>query len=149
MRQWTCALVLLLCGCGGTQSSSTTVKGQEVDIVMTAGIWDGTYEGVESGRRGTIHFELVQGYGVTEGKVVMNAGDPTKAVPLSIKFIDIGKGTIQGKLAPYTDPQCNCQVETEFIGRRQGNVVSGTFTTTMVGTNKTQRGTWQAQRVKK
>jgi hypothetical protein len=149
MKHWPCALALLALGCGGSQAPATNVKGQEVDIVMFAGTWTGTYEGVESGRKGTIHFELVQGYGVTEGKVIMNAGDPTKAVPLAVKFVDLGQGQVKGKLVPYTDPQCNCEVETEFIGKRQGHTVSGTFTTTIVGTTKVQRGTWRAERVKK
>ena len=36
---------------------------------------------------------------------------------------------------PYTDPACDCEVETTFVGRVAGDTIEGTFTTTPSGQN--------------
>ena len=114
---------------------------------MLAGKWEGTYEGNESGRQGTVSFDLFAGYRVAEGKVMMNAGaDPSTARALSIQFVQVGGKQLSGKLEQYTDPACSCAVQTEFVGEVHGNTIGGTFSTHPVGSTKSQSGRWSATR---
>jgi hypothetical protein len=140
-----CALAFTLVGCA-TSGSSVEVQGGDVDISLMAGRWEGTYEGIESGRKGTVNLDLTAGYHFAEGKVVMNAADPARAQPLTIKFVEIGGRQLKGKIEPYTDPGCKCTVDTEFVGQVQGDTMRGTFTTQPVGGTQKQSGRWIAQR---
>ena len=137
--------VFLLAACGSS-SASVPVKGKESDVVLLAGKWVGEYEGRESGRRGSIRFDLALGYHVAEGEVIMRpAGDAAAEVPLQIKFVNVGEHRVSGKIAPYTDPACKCAVETEFSGRVEGGTMDGTFVTRGAGIAE-QTGRWSAQR---
>jgi hypothetical protein len=139
--------MLLLCGGCAASNSSVAVEGNDVDVSLLSGKWAGTYEGTHSGRKGTVSLDLAGGNRVAEGKVVMNtAGDPTGAHELSIKFVQVGGRKLTGTLTPYTDPQCNCMVETEFVGVMTGDNFSGTFSSAPVGAAKQPAGTWTAQR---
>ena len=147
MRLWpACALLWMVTGCA-LNSTSVVVQGSDEDVSLLAGKWEGTYEGIDSGRQGGISFDLFAGDRIAEGKVIMNAGgDPTKARTLQIQFVQVGGKQLSGKIEPYTDPQCNCPVVSEFVGERQGKVMGGTFTTHPVGSTKTQAGRWTASR---
>lgn len=132
----------------GASSATVPVKGAETDVAMLAGKWEGNYAGTDSGRRGSIHFDLTLGHHTAEGQVLMGAGDgAAQAVPLQIKFISVGGGGISGKIAPYTDPGCKCTVETEFTGRVDGPSMTGTFVTKGEALPQAQNGTWTAQRM--
>jgi hypothetical protein len=139
------AVALVAVGCGPASSTTVPVKGSDVQVLLLAGKWVGTYEGVESGRKGVIVFDLSQGSTYAEGKVVMNADDPAKATTLPIKLVETAeKGTIKGAIGPYEDPGLKVQVETEFIGTRKGDVIQGTFITHPVGAkDKAQNGKWK------
>lgn len=148
-------LALLLATCAaacGASSASVPVKGAETDVAMLAGKWEGSYEGTDSGRRGSIHFDLTLGHHTAEGHVLMGAGAGAGAggaatpVPLQIKFVAVAGGGVSGKIAPYTDPGCSCTVETEFTGRVDGESMAGTFVTTGASLPAPQSGTWTAQR---
>jgi hypothetical protein len=147
MRLWpACALLWIVGGCAAT-GSSVAVQGSDVDVSVLAGKWEGTYEGTDSGRQGTITFDLFAGYRLAEGKVMMNAGgDPANAKPLQIQFVQVGGKQLSGKIEQYTDPQCSCAVQTEFVGEVHGNVIGGTFITHAVGSTKNQSGRWTANR---
>jgi hypothetical protein len=139
------AVALVAVGCGPASSTSVQVKGTETSVLLLAGKWVGTYEGVESGRKGVIQFDLTQGSTFAEGKVVMNADDPAKATTVPIKFVEAAeKGMVKGVIGPYLEPALKVQVETEFIGARRGDIISGTFTTRAVGSaDKGQAGKWK------
>ncbi len=139
------AFALAAVGCGPASSTSVQVKGSETSVLLLAGKWVGTYEGIESGRKGVIQFDLSQGSTYAEGKVIMNADDPAKSATLPIKFVEAAeKGIIKGGIGPYLDPGLKVQVETEFIGARKGDVITGTFTTRPVGSaEKGQTGKWK------
>jgi hypothetical protein len=123
------------------------VQGTDADVSVLAGRWEGSYEGIESGRQGAISFDLFAGYRVAEGKVMMNSvADPTHAKALQIQFVQVGGPKISGKIEPYTDPGCNCSVMTEFVGEVHGNTIGGTFTTHPVGSPQSQSGRWSATR---
>ena len=138
------ALVLSLSACGGS-SSQVPVKGTDSQVVSLAGEWEGEYKGEESGRSGPIKFSLTVGRHTAEGTVVMGG-----QTPLQIKFVELeGGGSVSGKIEPYTDPSCNCMVETEFSGQRVNERIDGTFTTKVIQTGATQHGTWGVARVAK
>ena len=147
MRLWPmCAFLWMVGGCA-TTGSAVAVQGSDSDVSVLAGKWEGSYEGLESGRQGTISFDLFAGYRLAEGKVMMNAGgDPSQAKPLQIQFVQVGGKQLSGKIEPYTDPQCSCNVLTEFVGEMHGNTIGGTFTSHPVGSTKSQSGRWTANR---
>ena len=138
-------ILISLAACGSTQPM-VDVSGKDSDVTQLAGRWEGTYSGRESGRSGTVFFDLVAGYHSAEGKVIMNAGDPAKARELKLKFIEIEGRRLSGTIAPYTDPACNCTVQTTFVGAVKGNLLEGTFTTRPLGGSTEQGGTWSATR---
>ncbi len=126
--------------CGGS-ANQVEVKGGESDLAGLAGEWEGSYTGIESGRSGPVSFSLALGRHTADGTVLMG-GD----TPLKIQFLAVEGGTLNGKIDPYTDPSCNCQVSTEFVGTQDGDLISGTFTTTVVGTDTVQTGEWSVNR---
>lgn len=131
---------LAFVACGGGQKQ-VEVKGKETETAKLAGEWEGTYEGKESGRTGTVKFSLQLGMHTAEGEVFMGG-----ETPLKIQFIDVEGGQIQGTIAPYTDPNCNCQVETSFIGIVDGDQIKGEFSTKVGATGQIQTGSWQVTR---
>lgn len=130
----------LLTGCGGSQKD-VEVKGAETDMAKLAGDWEGTYEGKESGRSGTAKFSLQLGRHTAEGNVFMG-GD----TPLKIQFVQVEGGQIEGTIAPYTDPNCSCEVQTTFLGTLSGDTISGMFSTKIGATGQIQTGTWSVTR---
>jgi len=139
--------ISLLCAACATTQPMVDVQGKDLDVTQLAGRWEGTYHGKDSGRSGTVTFDLIAGYRVAEGKVVMNAlADPAHAQPLQVKFVEIEGRQVGGTISPYTDPACNCTVETKFVGRLTGRLIEGTFTTHPVGGTQEQGGTWSVSR---
>jgi hypothetical protein len=138
------AVVLSLAACGGS-SSQVPVKGTDSQVISLAGTWEGEYKGDESGRSGPITFTLTVGRHTAEGTVVMN-----NQTPLQIKFVELeGGGGVSGTIEAYTDPGCNCQVETQFSGQRVNERIDGTFTTKALESGQTQHGTWGVARTSK
>jgi hypothetical protein len=132
-------VLVALTACGAGQKD-VSVRGKDSDLVALAGDWEGEYHGIESGRSGKVRFSLQLGRHVAEGQVFM--GNET---PLKIEFIEVEDGRLKGTIAPYTDPNCNCEVETSFLGRRiDPDTVSGEFETKVQG--QTQTGTWRVNR---
>ncbi len=132
--------VATLAACGGSQKQ-VEVKGKETETAKLAGDWEGTYEGNESGRSGPVRFSLQLGRHTADGEVVMGG-----ETPLRIQFIEVAGGKVEGKIAPYTDPNCECEVETSFIGTVSGDTISGMFSTKIGATGQIQTGTWQVTR---
>jgi hypothetical protein len=128
-------MLAMLMGCGGGQKE-VAVQGSESDLEQVAGDWQGEYKGTESGRSGPVSFSLRLGFHIAEGEVVMGG-----ATPLKIEFIKVKHGEIKGTIAPYTDPNCSCQVETTFFGILGNSAINGTFETKLA-TGQIQSGTW-------
>jgi hypothetical protein len=129
-----------LVACGGSQKD-VEVKGKETETAKLAGEWEGSYEGKESGRTGTVKFSLQLGMHTAEGEVFMGG-----ETPLKVQFIEVEGGQIQGTIAPYTDPNCDCQVETSFLGIISGDSISGQFSTKIGATGQIQTGSWEVAR---
>jgi hypothetical protein len=132
--------LLIVAACGGG-ASEVAVKGPDLDLARLAGDWLGDYHGTESGRQGPIHFQLQLGQHTADGTVLMGGANPLK-----IQFISISHDKVSGKIDPYTDPQCQCQVQTEFDGTVAGNAIEGTFTTKVIGKDVEQHGSWSVKR---
>jgi hypothetical protein len=141
LRTYAVATVFAFGACGGA-NTQVEVKGGDPDLASLAGNWEGNYQGQESGRTGTIKFALELGRHTADGEVFMGGSN----TPLQISFVAVQKGQISGKIQPYTDPSCTCQVETEFLGDVVGNIIDGTFTTKVVANGVEQHGTWKVTR---
>jgi hypothetical protein len=153
----------LLGACGGSSTAATPVpvSGSTKDMAALAGEWSGEYLSLESGRSGSIVFNLKAGTDSATGDVIMSAmtggprgGDQTSPQPdaaptppqvLAIRFVSIEGGRVQGKLDPYIEPTCKCQLTTVFDGRLYGKELSGTYTT-MLPDGRVQSGRWSVTR---
>ena len=123
------------------------------DLAALAGKWTGEYSSEATGRTGSIVFEFKSGEKVGRGDVLMvpkGAQDPG-VIPqvLNINFINAAGGVLRGTMDPYTDPSCDCQVQTTFVGRQSGDTIEGTFTTTPSGKAPITTGRWKITRQKK
>ena len=147
MRGWTTGIVaaiVALAACQGAQPP-VPVMG---DVAALAGRWEGEYGSRETGRAGSILFTLEPGTDTAHGEVLMvprelelppspRPGDPEgldrrlaqppQALPIS--FVRATDGRVEGRLAPYRDPDCGCLLTTSFIGRLiDASTFEGTFT---------------------
>ena len=129
------------------------------DLSALAGRWVGEYSSTETGRTGSIVFELKSGDKVARGDVLMkpkvdaqNANDKLRTMPqmLNINFVSATGGVLRGTMDPYSDPSCDCQVQTTFVGKLSGDTIEGTFTTTPQGSaGNITTGRWKMTREKK
>jgi len=132
------SILFVLAACGGAQS--VEVKGGEGDLAALAGHWEGDYTGTESGRSGPVTFDLELGRHTADGTVLMGG-----ETPLKIQFVAVEGGQLSGKIEPYTDPACSCEVQTEFVGTLNGDAITGSFTTEVAGMGE-QHGEWSVVR---
>ena len=142
MRNLLFTFAIVLGACGGSQKA-VEVKGDDNEMAKIVGDWTGDYHGVESGRDGTIDFSLELGRHTAIGEIHMGAPD---APPLKIEFVAVDGGKISGSVAPYTDPNCTCEVQTTFTGTVAGDTISGTFETKISANGQVQTGDWQVTR---
>lgn len=136
------------------------------DLTALTGRWVGEYSSSDTGRTGSIVFELRSGDKVARGDVLMKpkvepqttgkslpgTNDTLRTMPqmLNINFVSATGGVLRGTMDPYTDPTCDCQVQTTFVGRLSGDTIEGTFTTTPQGAGgNITTGRWKMTREKK
>jgi hypothetical protein len=130
---------------------------------LLVGSWSGEYSSAETGRSGSISFDMASEKDTAYCDVVMTPKphtvqttareqppveivNPEFAQPLKIRFIRLGEGRVSGTLNPYLDPECSCAVNTTFEGRTIGaNIIEGTFITRGDGV-PTSSGTWKVNR---
>jgi hypothetical protein len=153
--------VLLACASNPTP---VTVSGEAADRASLAGKWSGEYNSQVTGRTGSIVFNLSPAGDAATGDVVMipkGYGRPLtrferttttsmqntdNSQVLTIKPVRVSGDTVSGVLDAYRDPQCDCAVETSFIGVLSGNTINGTFTTRGSPSIAPQTGTWRVKR---
>lgn len=138
------ALTLALSACAGS-ASSVPVKGPQEQVLQLAGDWEGSFDGATSGRQGEIRFELTAGRHIASGQVVM-FDEQAQQRPLGIELVQVQDGLITGKIEPYLEPQCDCQVVTEFSGNMIGDYIDGTYVTRGLDKPVEQRGSWSMAR---
>jgi hypothetical protein len=158
------AAVALACA---TKPTPITVTGDTSDRASLAGKWAGEYQSSATGRSGSIVFNLSPNGDAANGDVVMipvGYGKPLQpynnqnasgtgtvqntntAQVLTIKLVRVSAGTVSGVLDAYRDPQCDCPVETTFIGTLNGDTIAGTYSTRGTQANAPQTGTWRVKR---
>lgn len=153
--------VLLACA---SKPTPVTVAGDAGDVAPLAGKWSGEYSSPVTGRSGSIVFNLSNSGTAATGDVVMvpkgygkalqrystgtttpvQTGDNSQV--LTIKLVRVSGDTVSGILDAYRDPQCDCSVETTFVGRVHGDTIDGTFTTRGSQSVAPQTGTWRVKR---
>lgn len=156
------SLLLLLAACTA-RPTPVPVIGPTGDVSALAGAWVGEYSSAASGRSGSISFTLRAHGDSAFGDVVMipvawgrplapwrgetaaaPAGRPHPEV-LTINFVRVERGHVNGTLAPYADPETGARLVTAFVGELSGNTIEGTYTTRLPS-GETQTGRWKAQR---
>jgi hypothetical protein len=158
------AIASLLASCASTPKP-IPVSGSAADVSQLAGEWSGEYHGAGGGRSGLISFKLSAGADSASGDVLMfprqrtdppptaatteQHGTPSPNPPqgLTIRFVSAAQGKVSGRLDPYTDPECSCEVTTVFEGRIQGDVISGHYTVRREGASPLS-GDWKVARKK-
>jgi hypothetical protein len=136
------------------------------EVMMLAGRWEGEYGSRESGRSGSILFTLAAGADTAHGDVIMvpnewglppspRTGDPDAPArrlgpapqALAIAFVRAADRMIEGRLAPYRDPECGCLLTTMFRGRLTGpDTIEGTFVSLHGTSGPETKGWWRATR---
>jgi len=140
------SMCVLMVGCAAN-GKSVEVKGPVEDRVVLAGEWKGVFKGTQTGREGTVEFNLGMGRHHAEGQVMMYPSeDRSKAQPLKIRFVTVKNGEVTGKITPYMDPRCKCEVRTEFSGHLSGDSIEGSFVTHIPAASQKQSGTWVVYR---
>lgn len=150
--------------CSGS-IQSIDVEGKESDLAILAGEWEGEYYSKDLGRGGRIEFKLTAGENAATGEVIMipresrepfqpmaQTGEPRVVTPsleiLSIRFVQIGKGRVSGKLDPYWDPDNKVTLITFFDGTVKGDVIEGTFRSRREQSGYFYTGRWKVTRKK-
>jgi hypothetical protein len=152
---------VLAAACGGPQTP-VPVVGSTFDLQRLAGEWLGEYSSVQTGRHGSIVFHLIAGTDSAHGDVVMDPtvwglpvrpGDPNQPnaaaqMPraIDISIVRVAGDRVNGRLAPYTDPSCDCPLFTVFEGRLVADTLEGTYTSRHQAGGPTQSGHWRVVR---
>ncbi|MDQ2869641.1 MAG: hypothetical protein M3S32_02785 [Acidobacteriota bacterium] len=167
LRAAALALIVLAPACSSAPADrppapTFPVSGSAADLKGLEGRWEGEYSSAETGRSGTIVFEFRNGEG--SGDVLMMpkgsteplrpnrheaVADTLRTMPavLTIRFAQASGGALVGDLAPYVDPDCECEARTTFHGRRSGDAIEGSFTsTTMQPSERRVSGKWNVSR---
>jgi len=163
---------LLAASCASTPDptppSVPVEAGSHKDLSSLVGKWGGDYSSQETGRNGSIVFEFKSSgeSNVAHGDVLMwpkGSKDPVTHVPksgdlteeqlrtmpqiLTISFVSAVNGQIKGTMDVYTDPDCQCDVETTFVGTVQKDTISGTFRTERLDhTHAATNGVWKVSK---
>ena len=155
--------LVLLAGCSANPSP-VPVQASAADRAHLEGRWEGTYESRETGRSGSIVFNLDAGRDTASGDVVMIPAErdrrsynadrslprspqmaPAEVVP--IRFVRVRGDRVMGRLESYRAPECDCQATTTFSGRREGDRIAGSYRTEGAGMRPT-RGRWEVKLVR-
>lgn len=157
--------------CSNQQPISPSVPVEastKADLSALVGKWSGEYFSPDNGRSGSIVFEFKSGGETAHGDVLMwpvgskapmqggangeLSAEQLKTMPqvLNIDFVGSSGGKISGKIVPYTDPDCQCDVETSFSGTVKGDVMSGTYVIQRMDQSKSKpaTGSWKVAREK-
>lgn len=156
------AILPLACSQPVPESQPVPLTGTPADMALLEGEWAGEYRAYRSeGRSGPLMFRLTTVADTARGDALMDASgrmaggtihmeDPWAEAPphqiLSITFTPAAGGTVFGKLALYHDPVCGCEVQTTFMGRIDGNLIEGTYSSAHVNGGERSDGSWRVVR---
>ena len=170
MRRW---LTLLAAGAAiaiagfacASNPRPVPLDASPADWELLTGRWLGDYTITASPRQGTIEFRLAAGADQASGDVLMfpakgarpygpyrhnspeQGPEPGAAAQLlTIRFVRAADGRLSGALAPYWDPDRECQARATFAGEMKGQVIEGTFVTTCEDGVRQLNGRWKVTR---
>ena len=161
MTRWPLLALLASLACASTPETVPLV-GNASDVSSLVGEWSGEYDGGASGRSGNIVFVLRSATDTAHGDVMMIPRGMGEQSPssdsrrgqlalrsgqvLRIAFVRVAGGAVTGTLDPYTDPNCNCTVQTTFTGTVRDDTIEGTFVTRGSQLPNDQHGRWKVTR---
>jgi hypothetical protein len=148
-----------IAGCA-SKPPDIALTSSDFDLNPLVGEWRGNYTNPVAGRSGTIAFTLRAGESAASGNVVMipNSADSSLSSAaavarsvLKVSFIRKEGKMVLGKLDPFRDPFCACQVTTTFDGAfTDAGTIEGTFVTVASEPgHPVTGGTWKVTRVKR
>jgi hypothetical protein len=138
---------------------SFPLEADPASLQMLDGRWEGQYYNETAKRGGTIVLEFSGKRATGNGDVLLIPKGSTEALKpsrppteeetlkqmpriTSIQFVKAEAGSLSGKMDPFIDPDCNCEVMATFYGKVTGDTIEGTFRTSAPG-----EGTWKAKKV--
>jgi hypothetical protein len=146
------------------QPAPVRVQGEARDIRRLAGTWRGEFQSTETGRVGTIFFDLRADSDTAYGNVTFDRVIPVAActdmtrpqatssivMPVVLRFgaLATSGGSLGGWLQPYRDPELSCWMDTWFEGRLVRDTLAGSFFSRRTDTDTVRAGTWWAARTK-
>jgi len=159
------ALALPLAACGWRRTPVPVIA-EAGSTALLVGAWSGDYRSKETGRSGSITFDMASEKDTAYCDVVMvpaasqtfqvvtrerpdvpTVRQPLLPEPLKIRFIRLGENRVTGTLDPYTDPECGCSVTTTFEGTfTDGNTIEGTYITRGAAPARSSKGVWKVTR---
>jgi hypothetical protein len=159
-----CVLLVTACSSSAPPEPESVAPGfplqaDEASLKMLDGRWEGEYYNTTAKRGGTIVLEFSGKRATGNGDVLLIPKGATEALQpsrppteeetlkqmpriTSIQFVKAEGGNLSGKMDPFMDPDCNCEVMATFYGTVVGDAIEGTFRTSAPG-----EGTWKAKRV--
>ena len=163
-------LLAMLAATAACQTAPPPIRvyGSPIDLERLAGRWVGEYRGEPSHpRSGSISFTLAPGTHEAAGDVLMTpqgaspyerySGDdesrragaprisPTEF--LSIRFAEVDRGFVRGRLDNFWDPDHRTAADSIFTGQVGDGVIEGTFVTVYLNGDATTTGWWKVTRV--
>ena len=169
MRYTRLAALLFLpavAACGWRKTPVTLIP-ETGSVALLVGVWSGEYSSPQTGRSGSITFDLASEKDTAFCDVVMipkiqsiqRIGEGVdRAIvrpqpsnqPLKVRFIRLGDQRVSGILEPYFDPECGCRVSTTFDGTiTSANTIEGTYTSRGGSLeNSLSGGRWKVTRQK-
>jgi hypothetical protein len=142
-------------------SGPIPVQGETLEVRRLSGDWVGRYWSKDTGRHGTIRFNLPEQADTGHGEVEItfspalrmlqdnevNKAEPKPCTILDITVVQVEGERVRGTIAPYWDPDCDCRARTVFDGKLSGDRVSGTFSIQRASTDRRLlTGEWEAVR---
>ena len=138
------------------------VQGAPLELSALSGEWAGRYWSKATGRRGTIRFSLPQQADTAFGEVEITFSpslylmrestakeDVSRKQPtvIDIRVVRVEADKVRGIMAGYWDPDCDCQAQSVFEGKIEGNRITGTFETQRGSSDRRiLKGKWEALR---
>jgi hypothetical protein len=132
------------------------------DVARLTGRWEGSYSSAETGRSGSISFQLVAGTDSAFGDVLMIPAQVQGTVgagmqprtspavvsprPLRITFVRAEGDLVRGTLDVYQDPETEEPLLTKFEGRLHGDGIKGTYSTFATRSRQMLTGEWSVKR---
>jgi hypothetical protein len=138
------ALALVIASACATAGPPFPLTGNLPSFRRLAGTWDGTFFCRDGDVSGSLLVTIRDGERYGHGELRMQVADGPPRV-LSVRFLWMRGSAVQGELAPFVDPACDCRAETTFTGTLRDDRLVGRYTTRLPN-GSARGGRWHADR---